>query len=438
MKNPFPKKSNSNVTLVTLGCSKNTVDSERLAGVLYDNGHKVDYENENTLNPIVIINTCGFINDAKEESINTILQYVEEKKNGKVEKIIVWGCLTERYKTELLNEIPEIDAIYGIEAFEEISKLLNQSPKSLGHNERIVSTPNHYAYLKISDGCNRKCAFCAIPKIKGKHRSSPIENLVEEASLLAHSGVKELILVAQDLTSYGLDIYHKKSLHSLIVKLHDIAGIEWIRLHYAYPVGFPTNILDLMQEYPKICKYLDIPFQHISDNMLKRMKRGNTKASTYQIVEKIRKKVDGIALRTTLIVGFPGETKKEFEELVDFVKEVRFERLGVFKYSDEESTSAYSLKSKVSEKIMQSRFEQLMEVQQGISFEKNQLLIGSIQKTIIDRKEGDFFIGRTQFDSPEIDNEIIIPFDKKIKSGHFYNIRISEANEFDLKGILAE
>ncbi len=436
MKHPFPPKTNPKVTLVTLGCSKNTVDSERLAGILKNNGLGVNFENEKQSHPIIIINTCGFVNDAKEESIDVILQYAEEKRKGNVEKIIVWGCLTERYKTELQSEIPEIDAIYGIEAFNEIAALLTSAQNKPFLQERVVSTLKHYAYLKISDGCNRKCAFCAIPKIKGTHRSSPIEFLVEEANLLSEKGVKELILVAQDLTSYGLDIYNKKKLGDLLIQLNEIEGIEWIRLHYAYPVGIPAEVIKMMQALPKICKYLDIPFQHISDPMLSLMKRGNTKSSTYSLIENFRNKVEGIALRTTLIVGFPGETQKDFAELMEFVKKVRFERLGVFKYSDEEQTSAYNLKPKVSEKVMQNRFEQIMELQQQISLENNQKFIGSIQKTLIDRKEGDYFIGRTQFDSPEIDNEVIIPSTPKIKPGHFYDIRISEANEFDLKGSL--
>lgn len=383
---------------------------------------------------IVVINTCGFIGDAKEESIDTILSAVEAKKAGKIEKVLVTGCLSERYKKELSGEIDHVDGFYGVNDLPQILKDLDVDYKKELIGERHLTTPSHFAYLKVSEGCDRSCAFCAIPLIRGKHVSEPEEKLLKEAAFLAQQGVKELLLIAQDLTYYGIDLYGKRTIAGLVEKLTAIKGIEWIRLHYAYPAGFPEELLQLMNDNPKVCKYLDIPLQHINDRILKSMKRGLGSEGTRKLVKTMKEKVPGVALRTTLIVGYPGETEEEFEELLEFVKESEFDRLGVFQYSAEEDTSAYSLEDDVPEKVKQDRFERLMELQQDISLRLNKKREGKVFKTIIDREEGGYFVGRTEFDSPEVDNEVLISSDKPLETGKFYNIRIERADFFDLYG----
>jgi len=420
------------INVITLGCSKNLVDSEVLMRQL-DNRYEIlsdsDKESE-----IVVINTCGFIGDAKEESIDTILSAVEAKKAGKIEKVLVTGCLSERYKKELSGEIDHVDGFYGVNDLPQILKDLDVDYKKELIGERHLTTPSHFAYLKVSEGCDRSCAFCAIPLIRGKHVSEPEEKLLKEAAFLAQQGVKELLLIAQDLTYYGIDLYGKRTIAGLVEKLTAIKGIEWIRLHYAYPAGFPEELLQLMNDNPKVCKYLDIPLQHINDRILKSMKRGLGSEGTRKLVKTMKEKVPGVALRTTLIVGYPGETEEEFEELLEFVKESEFDRLGVFQYSAEEDTSAYSLEDDVPEKVKQDRFERLMELQQDISLRLNKKREGKVFKTIIDREEGGYFVGRTEFDSPEVDNEVLISSDKPLETGKFYNIRIERADFFDLYG----
>lgn len=422
---------NKNIHIVTLGCSKNLVDSEALMRQLEAGGYMVHHDSEVT-DGTVIINTCGFINDAKEESVNTILSFAEARKTGKIEKLLVMGCLAQRYKKELEAEIHEVDGFFGVADLEKILLSIGTDLKKDLIGERVLTTPSHYAYLKISEGCDRTCSFCAIPLIRGKHVSRTIESLVKEAENLAKKGVKELILIAQDLTYYGLDIYQKRMLANLLSKVEKVEGIEWIRLHYAYPAGFPEEVLDLMAGSSKICKYLDIPVQHISDAMLKSMRRGHNAQQTRELLRKMREKVPGIVLRTSLIIGYPGETKKDFEELKLFIREFQFERLGVFTYSHEENTHAFDLKDNVSASVKKARAAELMEIQEQISLELNHQRIGKILKTIIDRKEGEFWVGRSCYDSPEVDNEILIPGSFPLVKGNFYNVWITSAEAFDL------
>jgi len=425
----------NNIDLITFGCSKNLVDSEYLIKQLEEAGFSVEHDSQNPKGKIVIINTCGFIGDAKEESINTILNFAEAKKKGKISQLFVIGCLSERYSNQLQTEIPEVDKYYGKFNHKElITDLMAEYRIDLQY-ERTLTTPKHYAYLKISEGCNRTCSYCAIPLITGKHKSRTIESLVEEAKQLAKKGVKELQLIAQDLSYYGIDIYGKKTLKNLVNQLSDIEGIEWLRLHYAYPAGFPIDILEEMNKNPKICKYLDMALQHISDPILKAMRRQITKAQTYELLSKIREKVPEIHLRTSLITGYPNETKKDFEQLIEFVETARFERLGIFEYSHEEDTySGKYQKDNISKKVKQERAEAIMEIQRKISRQINEQKVGKIFKTIIDRKEGDFYVGRTQFESPEVDPEILIKSDKKIEIGRFINVKIEKIDDYELFG----
>ena len=405
-------------------------------GQLKGNHFDVVHEAEKVgKNDIIVINTCGFIDNAKQESIDTILQYSELKDQGKVGKVIVTGCLSERYKPELEAEITNVDSWFGTN---ELQNLLHSVGADYKHEligERLLTTPSHFAYFKIAEGCNRPCSFCAIPLMRGKHVSKPMEELVNEAKKLAKNGTKELILIAQDLTYYGLDIYGKRNLDDLLRRLSDVNGIEWIRLQYAYPSGFPMEILDAMNERDNICKYLDMPLQHITDNMLKSMRRGTTKQKTIDLVNAIRDKVPGIAMRTTLITGYPGETEQDFEEMQQWVEETRFDRLGCFTYSHEEKTSAYNLVDDVPAEVKQERADAIMEIQQGISFEKNQEKIGKTYKVLIDRKDGKYFVGRTEYDSPEVDNEVLIDASKHYATvGSFVNVKIDNAEDFDLYG----
>jgi len=420
------------VNIITLGCSKNLVDSEVLLGELEARGLQVLHESPEATD-YLIINTCGFIGDAKEESIDTILQHAEAKKQGRYEKLFVTGCLSQRYASQLKSEIHEVDGFYGTEDIPAILEDLGFDPQKDLIGERKVTTPSHYAYLKISEGCDRKCSFCAIPLIRGKHASRTIESLLEEAEYLVSRGVKELILIAQDLTWYGKDLYGKQNLAELLEKLSKIKDLEWIRLHYAYPASFPMDVLDVMRKHDNICNYLDIPVQHISDPLLKSMKRAINEEDTRRLIKEIREKVPGIALRTTLLVGYPGETREDFNKLLNFVRESRFERLGVFTYSPEEGTSSYDLKDDVPDQIKQDRLEQILEVQQSISLEINEKKIGKTFRVIIDGKEGEVMTGRTEYDSPEVDNEVIL-HDLSLIPGQFYDIRITAASEFDLSG----
>lgn len=423
------------VNIITLGCSKNLVDSEVMMGQLGDK-YLVSHDS-NDPSDVVVINTCGFIKDAKEESVDTILRAVESKKAGEIKKVIVCGCLSERYKADLKEEIAEVDGFYGVNELPAILKDLEVDYKKELIGERSVTTPKHFAYLKISEGCNRTCSFCAIPLIRGRHKSRPKEEIIREVKSLAAKGVKELLIIAQELTYYGVDIYNKRELPDLLNKISEVDGIEWIRLHYAYPAGFPEELLHVMAENPKICNYLDIPLQHISDRLLASMKRHITAEKTYRLIDQIKSTVPGVALRTTLIVGYPGETEEDFEQLMDFVSKVRFDRLGVFQYSHEEHTGAYLLKDDVSEDIKQDRADRIMMLQQEISNELNKEKEGRIFKTIIDRIEGDHFIGRTEYDSPEVDNEVLIPVEgNALQVGEFYDIRILKADFFDLYGEL--
>lgn len=421
---------------MTLGCSKNTYDSEVLMGQLKGNLFDVVHEAEQVRNDdIIVINTCGFIDNAKQESIDTILQYSELKEQGKVGKVIVTGCLSERYKPELEAEIDNVEAWFGTNDLQNLLSTLGANYRHELIGERLLTTPSHFAYFKIAEGCNRPCSFCAIPLMRGKHVTKPIEELVKEAQHLAKNGTKELILIAQDLTYYGLDLYGKRNLDELLRRLSDVNGIEWIRLQYAYPSGFPMEILDVMKERENICNYLDMPLQHISDNMLKSMRRGTTKQKTIDLVNAIRDKVPGIAMRTTLITGYPGETEQDFEEMQQWVEETRFDRLGCFTYSHEEKTSAYSLVDDVPGEVKQERADAIMEIQQGISFDKNQDKIGQTYKVLIDKKDGNYFVGRTEFDSPEVDNEVLIDAGKHYATiGSFVNVKIDSAEDFDLYG----
>ena len=428
------------VNVITLGCSKNTYDSEVLMGQLKGNQINVVHEaNDIRENDIVVINTCGFIDNAKQESIDTILQYSDLKSEGKVGKIVVTGCLSERYKPELEAEITNVDSWFGTN---DLQNLLNSIGADYKHEligERFLTTPSHYAYFKIAEGCNRPCSFCAIPLMRGKHLSTPIEELVNNAKNLAKNGTKELILIAQDLTYYGLDLYNERKLAELMRRLSDVDGIEWIRLQYAYPSGFPMDILDVMNERSNICNYLDMPLQHISDGMLKSMRRGTTKQKTIDLVNQIRDKVPNIAMRTTLICGYPGETERDFEEMKEWVAETRFDRLGCFTYSHEEKTHAHDLIDDVPQEVKEQRVEDIMEIQQGISFDLNQQKVAKTYKVLIDKKEGDFFVGRTEFDSPEVDNEVLIDAKTNYATpGTFVNAIINRAEDFDLYGTIVK
>ena len=421
--------------MVTLGCSKNLYDSEVLMGQLKASGKDVTHEATNDEANIIVINTCGFINNAKAESVNTILEYVDKKEQGVVDKVFVTGCLSERYKPDLEAEIPNVDQYFGTTDLPLLLKALGADYRHELLGERLTTTPKNYAYLKIAEGCDRPCSFCAIPIMRGKHISQPIEKLVKEAEGLAKNGVKELILIAQDLTYYGLDLYKKRNLAELLENLTKVEGIEWIRLHYAFPTGFPMDVLELMKREPKICNYIDIPLQHISDNILKSMRRGTTQAKTTKLLNDFRVAVPGMAIRTTLIVGYPGETEEDFQILKDWVQEMRFERLGCFTYSHEENTHAYLLEDDVPQEVKQARANEIMEIQAQISWELNQEKIGKTYRCIIDRKEGNHFIGRSEFDSPDVDNEVLIDATKHyLKIGEFATIIIDEATEFDLYG----
>lgn len=420
------------INVVTLGCSKNVYDSEVLMGQLKANNKDVVHEQEGN---IVVINTCGFIDNAKEQSVNTILEYVELKEQGEVDKVFVTGCLSERYKPDLLKEIPNVDQYFGTTELPELLAALEADYKHELIGERLTTTPKNYAYLKIAEGCDRPCSFCAIPLMRGKHKSSPIENLVEEARKLAAQGVKELILIAQDLTYYGLDLYKKRNLAELLENLVKVEGIEWIRLHYAFPTGFPMDVLDLMKREPKICNYLDIPLQHISDDLLKSMRRGTTHEKTTNLLKEFRNRVPEMAIRTTLIVGYPGETEAHFQELKQWVKDMRFERLGCFTYSHEENTHAYNLEDDVPQEVKQERANEIMEIQSQISWELNQQKIGKTFRVVIDRKEGENYVGRTESDSPDVDNEVLIDATKiYLKTGDYYDVKITDAADFDLFG----
>lgn len=432
---PVEKK----INIITLGCAKNLFDSEIIINQLKNNDFDVHHNANLDQAPIVIINTCGFIGPAKEESVQTILQCTAAKKEGIIKKVYVAGCLSHRYKEDLKKEIPEVDAYFGTSDFQRILKTLKADYKKELVGERILTTPGHYAYLKISEGCDRPCSFCAIPLMRGKHKSFPIEHLVKQAQTLANQGVKELLIIAQDSTYYGLDLYGERKLAELLKQLSKVDGIEWIRLHYAYPGGFPLDVLDVINESPKICKYIDIPLQHISDSILKSMRRGTTKKRTYELLETIKKRIPGIAIRTTLITGYPGETDHDFEELLSFVKEIEFDRLGVFTYSHEEGTHAFSLKDDVPEKVKSERCNIIMETQQNISLKKNKSLIDHTINVMIDLIEKDHIIGRTEKDSPEIDNEVIFFYKQKnsnLKPGMIVPVRITDAEPYDLFGVL--
>jgi len=420
------------INVVTLGCSKNVYDSEVLMGQLKAGGKNVVHEQEGN---IVVINTCGFINNAKEESINTILEYVQQKEAGLIDKVFVMGCLSERYKPDLEKEIPDVDQYFGTSELPALLKVLGADYKHELIGERLTTTPKNYAYLKISEGCDRPCSFCAIPLMRGAHISTPIEALVTEAEKLAAKGVKELILIAQDITYYGLDLYKKRALADLLRALVKVEGIEWIRIHYAFPTGFPMDVIEVMKEEPKICNYLDIPLQHISDPILASMKRGTTQEKTTKLLKKFREAMPEMAIRTTLIVGYPGETQADFEALKSFVQEMRFDRLGCFTYSHEENTTAYELKDDVPEEVKLARANEIMEIQSQISWELNQQKIGKTFRCLIDRKEGNYFVGRTEYDSPDVDNEVLIDAKKHyVKTGDFVEVKIIDATDYDLYG----
>jgi len=424
------------VNIVTLGCSKNQVDSEVLLTQLRGNGIDAVHESKSDDANVVVINTCGFIDNAKQESIDTILRYVDAKDEGMVDKVYVTGCLSQRYKDDLEKEIPDVDAWFGTRDLSRLLKVFKADYKHELVGERILTNPSHYAYLKISEGCDRPCSFCAIPIMRGKHISRPIEELVLEAKNLAKNGTKELLLIAQDSTYYGLDLYKKRNLADLLKHLSDVEGIDWIRLHYAFPAGFPMDALDVMAERSNICNYLDIPLQHGSSRMLQIMRRGTTREKTEQLLQQIRERVPGIAIRTTMIIGHPGETDEDFDELMKFVDQSRFDRLGVFPYSHEDNTHSFSMPDDVPADVKQERTDAVMELQQGISLELNQARIGKIYKVLVDRKEGGEFFGRTEFDSPEVDNEVIIKSKDYLRIGDFVNVKVIDASEFDLVGEL--
>lgn len=423
-----------NINIITLGCSKNLVDSEYLLRQFKSSGHTVYHDNSDAKADAVILNTCGFILDAKQESIDTILQYVEEKKAGRIRKIIVMGCLSERYRNDLVQEFPEVDAFFGVWDHRQVVEALGAWYDPALSNDRLTTTPTHYAYLKISEGCNRQCAFCAIPGIRGKQRSKSVSDLMAEAALLAERGTKELILIAQDLTNYGIDLNRKRELPQLLENLSTIEGIEWIRMHYAYPTGFPEEIFRIMAENPKICKYLDIPIQHVNSRILKAMGRGHDRRVLEDLLYGLRKNVPGVAIRTTVLVGFPGETEEEFNELYEFISHFKFDRLGVFQYSHEEDTPAEKLNDNIPDDVKQARADRIMELQQQISLELNYSRIGKTYRVLIDTEENEFYIGRTEYDSPEVDNEVLIDKSKTLQKGEFYDVLITDAGEFDLYG----
>ena len=431
-------KKQKKVNIITLGCSKNMVDSEVMSGQLAANDFDVVHENAKLDHNIVIVNTCGFIDKAKEESINTILDQVELKRKGKLDKVYVTGCLSERYKNNLEDEIPEVDAFFGTMELPRLLSTLNADYKAELVGERLLSTPAHYAYMKISEGCNRTCSFCAIPLMRGEHRSKPMEELIKEAERLVKMGVKEIMLIAQELTYYGLDLYKKRMLPELLRALAKVEGLEWIRLHYAYPSKFPLDIIDVMKEEPKICNYLDMPLQHASDKMLKAMKRQITQQEMKDLIGEIRSRIPGICLRTTLIAGFPGETKEDVDELKQFLEEMQFDRVGVFTYSHEEDTSAYELKDELSQEEKEARAQEIIAFQQDISFEKNQQKIGQQLRVLIDKKEAGRYIGRTEFDSVEVDNEVIVHSKKSLQPGDFVMVNITKAYDYDLEGTAVE
>ncbi|MBL7950893.1 MAG: 30S ribosomal protein S12 methylthiotransferase RimO [Flavobacteriales bacterium] len=427
------------VNVVTLGCSKNTFDSEVMMAQLKANGITVDHESDSGEHNVVVINTCGFIDNAKQESIDTILSYAKAKEKGLVEKVYVTGCLSQRYAPELKAEIPQVDAWFGTRDLPRLLKTLKADYKKELVGERLLTTPAHYAYFKISEGCDRKCSFCAIPLMRGKHISTPMDQLVTNAGNLAKQGVKELILIAQDLTYYGLDIYGKRNIDELVARLSDVEGIDWIRLHYAFPSGFPMEVLDVMRDRPNVCNYLDMPLQHGSTNMLKRMRRGITQEKTEALVSTIREKVPGIAIRTTLIAGFPGETQADHDDGLRWIERMRFDRLGAFTYSHEEDTHAHTMEDDVPEAVKQERAQEMMELQGAISLELNQAKVGKVLKVLVDKAENGHWIARSEFDSPEVDNEVLIPFsdDVHLRVGDFAQARITEANEHDLRAVVA-
>ncbi len=426
------------VDVITMGCSKNLVDSEQLMRQLKECGYEVTHDSEEPCGSIAVINTCGFIGDAKQESINMILEFCERKEQGELEKLYVMGCLSERYLTELREEITQVDKFYGKFNWKELIGDLKKEYKPEIAHERVLSTPSHYAFLKISEGCNRRCAYCAIPIITGAHVSRPMEEILDEVRYLVSQGVKEFQIIAQELTYYGIDLYKKQAIAELVERIADIEGVEWIRLHYAYPLHFPDELLRVMRERKNVCKYLDIALQHVSTKILKKMQRHVTKEDTYALIEKMRREVPGICIRTTMMVGFPGETDKDFEELMDFVKWAKFDRLGAFAYSEEDGTyAAENYRDNVSKKKKQERLDRLMEVQQRISTRLNEEKVGKVFRTIIDRVEGDYYIGRTEFDSPDVDTEVLINSSEgNLRIGEFYDVLITDATEFDLMGTL--
>lgn len=424
------------INVVTLGCSKNIYDSEVLMGQLKANGKNVVHEDENDDGNIVVINTCGFIGKAKEESIDTILHYAQRKEAGEIDKVFVTGCLSERYKPDLEKEIPNVDQYFGTHDLPNLLKVLEADYKHELIGERLTTTPKHYAYLKIAEGCDRPCSFCAIPLMRGKHKSTPIEDIITEATKLAEKGIKEIMLIAQDLTYYGLDIYKKRALADLLEALVKVDGIEWIRLHYSFPAGFPMDVIEVMKREPKVCNYLDIPLQHINSEILKSMKRGTTHEKTTNLIKKFREAIPEMAIRTTLIVGYPGETEAHFEELKEWVEEMRFERLGVFEYSHEENTGAYVLEDDVPEDVKFRRVNEIMEIQSQISWELNQEKIGKTFRCLFDRKDGEYFYGRTEFDSPDVDNDVLVDATEHyIKIGEFIDVKIFDAGDYDLHGV---
>lgn len=423
------------VNIVTLGCSKNLVDSENLLTQLRGNGIDAEHESKKDNSNVVVINTCGFIDNAKQESIDTILRYIDAKENGLIDKIYVSGCLSQRYKDDMEREMPQVDAFFGSNELPAILKKFKADYKHELIGERLLTTPSHYAYMKIAEGCDRPCSFCAIPVMRGKHVSTPMEDLVKQAKGMAAKGTKELILIAQDLTYYGLDIYKKRNLSDLLKNLSDVEGIDWIRLQYAYPSGFPLDVLDVMAERSNICNYIDMPLQHGSSDMLKLMRRGIDRPKTEDLIKTIRDKVPGIAFRTTMIIGHPGETEKDFDELCSFVEEQRFDRLGAFTYSHEEHTHSYSMEDTIPQEVKEERQAEIMAIQEGISAELNEAKIGNTYKVLFDRKEGGYFIGRTEHDSPEVDNEVMVAAkDQYVRIGDFANVKINDAAEFDLFG----
>jgi ribosomal protein S12 methylthiotransferase len=429
---------NNKINVITLGCSKNIYDSEVLMGQLKANKMEVEHESEKDDANIVVINTCGFIDNAKEESVNTIIEQAERKSDGKIDKLFVTGCLSERYKPDLEKEIPNVDEYFGTTDLPKLLQALGADYKHELIGERLTTTPKHYAFLKIAEGCDRPCSFCAIPLMRGKHKSKPIEHLVKEAQNLAKDGVKELILIAQDLTYYGLDLYKSRRLADLLRALSEVEGIEWIRLHYAFPTGFPEDVLQVIRTNEKVCNYIDIPLQHISDSVLKSMRRGTTHQKTDALLKKFREEVPGMAIRTSLIVGYPGETEEDFQELKQWVNDTEFDRLGVFTYSHEENTHAHLLQDDVSEEVKHLRAEEIMDLQSDISYRLNQSKIGQTFKVLFDRKEGEYFIGRTEFDSPDVDNEVLVKAtDSYVRMGDFAQVKITHADHYDLYGVLA-